>query len=257
MSAPLLNIQNLCVLQRLNNVSLRVSQGEIVGILGQNGAGKSTLLNALAGVCNFSGTIFIKGENFKKIPPQKRAQQIAMIFQNQKALWDIKVLDIVRLGRLPWRDKNDEAVFNAIRMTELESFQNRRISDLSGGEAARVFLARALANTPELLLADEITANLDPFYQKKIGEILKNFANKKGTVLMVMHDIAFAAAICNRILFLKKGSVLSIGETQKMLTSEFLSQVFETEMPDFSKKLDVDRGKSNKIVKKYAQFTDF
>ncbi len=236
-TTPILNLQNLNVLQRLQAISFAVQTGEIVGILGPNGAGKSTLLKTIASIFEFEGEIFLNEIPLKKIPLQKRAQQIAMVFQNQTAFWDLKVLEIVRLGRLPWNDENDSAVLSAIKTAELEDFKNRRINTLSGGEAARVFLARALANTPKILLADEITANLDPFYQKKIGEILKNFAkNNGGTVVMALHDIAFAAELCEKILLLKKGKIVAFGKTSDILTSEILSAVFETEMPDFSKK---------------------
>ena len=236
-TTPILNLQNLAVLNRLAEISFSAESGEILGILGQNGAGKSTLLKTIAGVCDFSGAIFLEGKSFKKISPPKRAQQIAMIFQNQNAFWDLKVLEIVRLGRLPWNDENESAVFNALKIAELEDFKNRRISTLSGGEAARVFLARALANTPKILLADEITANLDPLYQKKIAEILKNFARENnGTVLMALHDIAFAAEICEKILCLKKGKIVAFGKSSEILTAKVLSEVFNTAMPDFSKK---------------------
>ncbi|NNE64679.1 MAG: ABC transporter ATP-binding protein [Gammaproteobacteria bacterium] len=226
----LMSIQNLTVNGRLSGVSLDLSRGEMIGLIGPNGAGKSTLLNAVAGLNNQAGRVILSGQELKFLDSNERARRVALQPQFVDSAWALSVHDIVSMGRLPWGDNNQDIIHGVMRQANIEQFSQRQVNHLSGGERARVWLARVLANEPEVLLVDEPVANLDIHYQKEVMLILQNYARDGHGVIIAIHDLSLAARYCDRLCLLNKGKQVKTGNTREVLDSEILSEVFGVEV---------------------------
>jgi len=219
----------------LDNVALTLNSGELLGVIGPNGSGKSTLLRVLAGLEGpKTGSVKLDGVEITQLNPSIRAQRIGYHAQNSKLHWPLPVSTVIALGRLPFTHsldtltRDDEnLIAEAINKTSLASFLNRNVDTLSGGELARVHIARLLAGSQDVLLADEPTANLDPKFQLEILRILrKHGRNARGTVI-VLHDLNFAARHCDRLLLLDQGRVHTHGVPTEVLTPEHVEAVFD------------------------------
>ena len=216
----------------LRNVSLDVSPGECVGILGNNGAGKSTLVTCLNKIRTpKNGSVFIDGRDMLKASRLETAQSISYVAQKNEAS-QITVFDSVLLGRKPyikWAVSQEDldlcdAMLERMGITQ---FKLRYIDELSGGELQKVMLARALVQQPKLLLLDEPTSNLDPKNQYEMLALVREFAQeRKIGVLIVIHDLSLALRYCDRFLFLKDGEVYAYGD-ESVVTSETLRAVYD------------------------------
>ncbi len=226
----LMSIQKLSVNHRLFDISLDLRQGEVVGLIGPNGAGKSTLLNALAGLTDISGKIELHGEDIGHLDSTDKARRIALQPQFIESAWALSVHDIVSMGRLPWGDTDQEVIQRVMRQSNIEQFARRQVNHLSGGERARVWLARVLANQPELLLVDEPVANLDIHYQKEVMQILADYARSGHSVLIAIHDLSLAARYCDRLCLLHRGRQVKTGAIDEVLNSQVLSSVFDVDV---------------------------
>lgn len=226
----LMSIQDLTVNGRLNGVSLDLCQGEVVGLIGPNGAGKSTLLNAIAGLNHQTGRVTLGGQEISAMHSNERARRVALQPQFVDSAWALSVHDIVSMGRLPWGDNNQDIIRSVMRQANIEQFSQRQVNHLSGGERARVWLARVLANQPEVLLVDEPVANLDIHYQKEVMQILQNYARAGHGVIIAIHDLSLAARYCDRLCLLNKGKQVQTGKIETVLDSQILSEVFEVEV---------------------------
>ena len=230
---PLLIADHLHVKNRLNGISFELKQGEILGLMGENGAGKSTLLSALNAFIPFSGNLLLSQQNLFHIPPVERAQKMAMIFQTPFVAWNLSVWQTVALGRLPWQDQNQEAIQNALKINGLEHLSLRKIAQLSGGERARVLIARAFAGNPQILLADEPFAHLDAFYQKKLVEIFQQFAQSGKSIIVALHNLRLAEKLCQRILLLKNGHFIAQGQPSLVFNDSNLKKAFNLNKNEF------------------------
>lgn len=218
----------------LQAVSFAVQPGELVGLVGANGAGKSSLMSVLAGLRSpREGEILLHGEPLAKIDKRERAQKLAYLPQSRLVHWPIKVRDLVALGRLPYlrpfakpTATDREAIDRALAMTDTAQFADRQADTLSGGELARVLLARALAQTPTVLLADEPTAALDPAYQFRILNLLRRAVGQGIAVVAVLHDLALAARYCDRLILLHQGGIHKAGRPADVLTEETVETVY-------------------------------
>jgi ABC-type cobalamin/Fe3+-siderophores transport system ATPase subunit len=226
----LMSIENLNVKNRLSNLSLEVFPGEVLGLIGPNGAGKSTLLNAIAGILPRTGVITFSDQNIDQINSIQRARQIALLPQFIDSVWALSVEDIVSMGRLPWGDFDQNIIQNAMDLANVKSLASRHVDELSGGERARVWLARVLANQPELLLADEPVANLDIHFQQEVMQCLVNYARTDHTVVIAIHDLSLAARYCDRLCLMNNGEAVIVGSVEEVLDSQVLSSVFEVEV---------------------------
>ncbi len=226
----LMSIQKLSVNHRLFDISLDLRQGEVVGLIGPNGAGKSTLLNALAGLADISGKIELHGKDIGHLNSTDKARRIALQPQFIESAWALSVHDIVSMGRLPWGDTDQEVIQRVMRQSNIEQFARRQVNHLSGGERARVWLARVLANQPELLLVDEPVANLDIHYQKEVMQILADYARSGHSVLIAIHDLSLAARYCDRLCLLHRGRQVKTGAIDEVLNSQVLSSVFDVDV---------------------------
>ncbi len=189
----LISTHQLTVESRLKNASVELQPGEVLGLIGPNGAGKSTLLNALAGIVEYDGIININNRAANTYDSKHRAQLVGLLPQSVNSAWSINVTDVVELGRLPWGDNDNAAIQQAVESAGIQEFSLRKIDELSGGERARVWLARVLAGQPEILLADEPIANLDIHYQIAVMDVLKKYANENHGVIIAIHDLSLAA----------------------------------------------------------------
>jgi iron complex transport system ATP-binding protein len=218
----------------LKGIDAVVSGGEVVGLIGPNGSGKTTLLLALAGlVPRTAGSVLVDGEPLETLGPDRRARRIAYLEQAPAAQWPITVERVVALGRIPHRSPlgpetgaDRAAVDRALDRCDLGPLAARRVSELSGGERARVMLARALAGEPAILLADEPVSELDPFHQLQVMERLRAEAAAGMAVVVVLHDLSLAMRFCDRVCLLDRGTVAASGTAEAVIGSDAAERVF-------------------------------
>ncbi|MDR1849694.1 MAG: ABC transporter ATP-binding protein [Zoogloeaceae bacterium] len=222
----LIEARNLTLANRLDYVSFTMEPGEMLAVIGPNGAGKSSLLQSLAGLLATEGEILLSGTPLHALNSAHRARKIGFLPQFCESAWALAVEEIVALGRLPWHDRDPEAIRQAMRETGIEGMAQKSINQLSGGEQARVWLARVLAGAPQLILADEPVASLDLYYQAKIMDILRQHTSEGRGVILAIHDLALAARYCDRFCLLKQGRIHAFGSPETVLTEAALSDTF-------------------------------
>jgi iron complex transport system ATP-binding protein len=218
----------------LAGVAIAATPGELVGLIGPNAAGKTTLVRVLAGlIVPDSGTVTLDGRPLAAIPRAARARAVAYLEQDAVCHWPLAVHRLVALGRLPWLGPfqrpgaaDAAAIARAMADAEIDTLADRPVTALSGGERARVFLARALAGGPHVLLADEPVASLDPYHQIKVMELLRTQVARGGAVVAVLHDLTLAARFCDRLVLLDRGRVAAEGAAGEVLTPEALARVY-------------------------------
>jgi iron complex transport system ATP-binding protein len=216
----------------LEDVALAVAPGEFVVVVGPNGAGKTTLLRAISGLIPALGAIAIGGTLLASLSLAERARRVAYLPQGHVFHWPLPVADVVGLGRLPRGAGADlstvdrQAVARAMAATGTTDYAARAVTTLSGGERARVAIARVLATEAPLLLADEPTAALDPHYQLAVGDILRRHVDAGGSVIAVLHDLGRAARIADRIVVIDRGRVVADGKPATVLTPARLAETF-------------------------------
>lgn len=218
----------------VENVSAVVRSGELVGLVGANGAGKSSLLRAALGLLPAdAGSSRIDGTETARMRPQERARQIAYLPQARPLAWPLCVADVAALGRFSHGvpggrlgAADQEAVARALAATGLSGFAARRTDQLSGGELARVHIARALAAEAPLLAADEPTAGLDPAQALAVMETVKGYCARGGAALVILHDLALAARYADRVLVLADGRLIADGSPREALAPGVLAAAF-------------------------------
>ena len=222
----LMEVNNVSIPGRLQSVDLQLFTGEVVGLIGPNGAGKSSLLSAIAGLLEYAGDIEFKDKNIKHYSAQQKARCIALQPQFIESAWALSVHDVVSMGRIPWGDSDQQIIQTAMCEAQVDQLAQRHVDELSGGEKARVWLARVLANQAELLLVDEPVANLDIHYQRDVMQLLRAEAEKGQSVLIALHDLSLAAKYCDRLCLLDQNRVVKIGKVNEVLSEDILSEVF-------------------------------
>ena len=219
----------------VDDVSLAIAPGDLVGILGPNGSGKTTLLKMLGGTLTPSaGDIQFERRPLGSWSRRELARRIALVPQETHAPFDFTVLDIVLMGRFPHlgtfalEGPADLAIARrALASTGTSAFEARPFATLSGGEKQRVVIASALAQSPELLLLDEPTASLDLGHQLDV-QLLLAALNRDDRVTMVLstHDLNLAAALCRHLILLRDGRVIAQGPTEDVLTPETVRALY-------------------------------
>lgn len=225
----------------LKDIDLEAAEGEVLALVGPNGSGKTTLLKNISGVLKPpKGAIYLDFKKLTELSPKEIARQLAAVEQEVHVGFDFTVREVVELGRLPhlkrlqtFRAQDQQAIEEAMRATEVQSFAERSIFSLSSGERQRVWLAMALAQEPKVLLLDEPTAHLDINYQIGIMGIIKSLAQKGLTVLLAIHDLNLAAVYADRIAVLHKGRIVALGEPRNVLTEELIERVFKARVRVF------------------------
>ncbi len=226
----LISTQSLSVDTRLKNISMQLQRGEVLGLIGPNGAGKSTLLKTLAGLESFSGEIMLEANKIDAYSSSERARLIGLQPQMVDSTWPISVEEVVALGRTPWHDRDEAAIQQAMQMAGVTEFAERTIEHLSGGERARVWLARVLAGQPQALLVDEPVANLDIHYQLSVMNVLKEYAANNNGVIVALHDLSLAARYCDKLCLLKNAECVAQGSAAEVLTESLLHSVYQVEV---------------------------
>lgn len=213
----------------LDAVSANIGPGEVVGLLGPNGAGKTTLLRACLGLQPVSGRVTLGGRPVGALSPRERALRAAYIPQDRGIAWPVTVAALVALGRIPHRAgaaADRKAVDAALAALDLEALRDRPATALSGGERARVLIARALAQEAPLVLADEPSAGLDPAHALALIARFRELAAAGRGVLVALHDLGLAARGCDRLLLLEAGRLVADGPPEAVLTPATLSRVY-------------------------------
>ncbi|MER7948855.1 ABC transporter ATP-binding protein [Streptomyces sp. NPDC096079] len=218
----------------VRGVSADIAPGETVGLLGPNGSGKSSLLRCLAGLRTpDTGTVRYDGASVRDWSARRIARHVAFVDQDARADSDLRVDDVVGLGRTPYRDRwrgpdaTDRAVVAAaLQRLGLTALADRPWKTLSGGERQRAHIARAFAQQPYGLLLDEPTNHLDVTHQLHLMELL---SGTDRTVLVALHDLSLAARYCDRLLLLHHGCLIASGPPAAVLTAERLAEVFEVD----------------------------
>jgi iron complex transport system ATP-binding protein len=220
----------------VDGAAFDLNAGELTVLVGPNGAGKTTLVRALAGLIPAEGRIAIEGHSLGSFSPRERAQRIAYLPQGHVFHWPMAVAAVVALGRHPHADAfsaltdaDRAAVERALVATATVPFAARAVTTLSGGERARVALARALASEAPILLADEPTVSLDPRHQLVVMELLRRVARGGTAVLAIVHDLMLAARFADRIVVMDRGRLVAQGVPGDVLTSERIASVFGVE----------------------------
>ncbi|MBN2325051.1 MAG: ABC transporter ATP-binding protein [Spirochaetes bacterium] len=220
----------------LRGVSVGIEKGDFISILGPNGSGKTTLIRALLGLVGVrEGTVRFLDRPVTDYRPRELARRVSFLPQNPPVTLPFLVRDIVMMGRFPYlgrfeieREKDVAAAEHAMDIMGVKKLAGRHLTELSGGEVKRVFIAQAVAQESDILFLDEPTASLDISYQVGIFEMLETFNAKMGkTVVLVTHDINHAARYARRILLLKEGKVVHEGSAEEVVQGEELSRVFD------------------------------
>ncbi|MDX2265800.1 MAG: ABC transporter ATP-binding protein [Hyphomicrobiales bacterium] len=220
----------------LADVSFAAPVGQLLALVGPNGAGKTTLLRAIAALIRFDGAIAWEGRSLASLPARERARQLAYLPQGHVAHWPITARQTVAIGRAPHASslgrlhpEDDAAIDAALAQTRAAEFADRRVTELSGGERARVMLARALAVGAPVLLADEPTASLDPAHQLSVMALLREVARGGRLVIAVVHDLTLAARFADAALVLDAGRVAAYGPVAEALKPAVVRGVFRVE----------------------------
>ncbi|WHM33266.1 heme ABC transporter ATP-binding protein [Streptomyces sp. BPPL-273] len=217
----------------LDGVDVRVRAGEVLALVGPNGAGKSTLLGALAAdVPAAEGVVRVHGRPAGEWSAPELALRRAVLPQSASLSFPFPVAEVVRMGRAPWAGgereaEDDAAVAEAMARTEVAGFAGRPFSALSGGERARVALARVLAQRAPLLLLDEPTAALDLRHQELVLRLCRERARAGDAVVVVLHDLALAAAYADRVAVLRAGRIAAEGAPAEVFDEDLLSEVYD------------------------------
>ena len=221
----MIDIQKLNLGSRLNQISCQFEQGKLTGIIGANGAGKSSLVKAIVGITPFhQGQVIIDGMPLSNMKAKERSAKMAYLAQNTQTYWNLSVYDVIALG-LPYalkKSQEQEKVQNIARYFSIDSLLQHPVHILSGGELARVHLARSCIKDAPYLFADEPIAALDPYYQIEIMEHLQSLTPKI-TCIVVLHHLSLAYRYCDNILLLKQGKVIANGATTSVLTQQNLA----------------------------------
>ena len=229
----LLTLDQLTVLRGgcpvVDNVSLEIGSGEVVGLIGPNGAGKTTLMRGALGLLPSKGS-----SSLGALPVRERAKKAAWLPQAREIAWPVTVETLVSLGRSPYlaggrklSADDHAAVARALDLMGLSGFADRDATALSGGEQARVLIARVLAQDTPLIVADEPVAGLDPAHQFGLMRVFSELAQCGKSVLVSLHDLGLAARHCTRLVMMAHGQLVADGTPRDVLRDDLLRDVFE------------------------------
>lgn len=226
----------------VKDISFDVKRGENICIVGPNGCGKSTLLKAISNLISYKGDIILDGKNIKDLKRRDLATKVALMTQSTNILFPYSIYDTVALGRYAHlkgvfsklNKEDEEIIYKSLEMVGLLDIKDKLISELSGGQLQRVFLARAFAQSPEVILLDEPTNHLDLRYQIEILNYLKMWAKDNNKIVVaVLHDLNLVQSFGERALLLKDGRLINSGITKEVLNGENLEEVYGIDIKKF------------------------
>jgi iron complex transport system ATP-binding protein len=218
----------------LSGLDFSAHAGEMTAVIGPNGAGKTTLLRAVAGLLRpTAGTAAVDGRAIADWQPQALARALAYLPQERVVHWALSARAIVALGRLPHQPMgagesaaDADAIAAAMAAMDAAHLAGRPVLEMSGGERARILVARALAQQPRVLLADEPATGLDPAHQLTLFRHFTTLAESGCTIVVALHDLSLAARFCHRIVLMHQGRTVASGPPEDVLTSEHLAAVY-------------------------------
>ncbi|MBR4503841.1 MAG: ABC transporter ATP-binding protein [Candidatus Methanomethylophilaceae archaeon] len=219
----------------LDSISLSVGKGEILGILGPNGCGKSTLLKNLnRNLSPEHGCVLIEGDDIADMRKKDIAKKVAVVPQSNEIRFAFTVREIVEMGRMPFQESlrgltsDDERIIKeAMEQTGISDMADRHINTMSGGERQRAIIARAIAQSPDIILMDEPTLHLDINMQFEILDLIRDLSREKGlTVVIVSHDLPMVARYCDRMVLIHDRNIFAMGRPEDILTEENMRIVF-------------------------------
>lgn len=217
----------------LEGVDLALERGRVTAIVGPNGAGKSTLLSCLAGLRDPSGgAVTLDDQPMATMTPRARARRLAFLPQTPEIAWAVEARTLIELGRTPFLGSRGQAaddraaVDRAMTAAGVTDFERRIVTTLSGGERARVLIARALAGEPEWLLADEPLTGLDPAHQLDAADLFRRLADEGVGVVVTLHDLSMALRLADRVIVLAEGRVLADGTPATALAPDVLRRAY-------------------------------
>ncbi len=218
----------------LDGVTMHADRGQLVGLIGPNGAGKSTLLRNISGILKSrNGTVQLDGTDITELSTREVATVLALVPQIAPYTYGFTSIELVLMGRYPHLGRfqiegreDDRIARDAMALTETEEFADRTLDTLSGGERQRVFVARALAQQPRVLLMDEPTANLDVLHQLKVLDLVRQLVDDGLTAVAAIHDLNMAARYCDKLVLLNNGQLLAEGSPEDVLTPDTIESAF-------------------------------
>lgn len=216
----------------IDGVDLDVRYGEVLGLVGPNGAGKSTLLAGMSGELEATaGKVELAGKPIESWTSRQLARRRAVLLQDNQVSFAFRVREVVEMGRSPWASKStidddERIVTEAMQVTDVERFADRRFQQLSGGEKARTSLARVLAQDTPVVLLDEPTAALDLRHQEEVMRVARALADRGRAVVVVLHDLSLAAAWSDQIAVISDGKLAAVGPPAEVLTAERIAAVY-------------------------------
>lgn len=221
-----------------SDLNLTIKKGEITTLLGKNGCGKSTLIKLLSkNITNYTGNIFLENKELKSYSLKELATKLSIVYQNNITPQEITVFDMVSFARLPYQNiffykqtKEDiEKINFALKETDLVDYKNTIVSELSGGQLQRVYIAMCLAQDTEIIILDEPTTFLDIKYQKSIMKLVKRLNQELHlTIIMVLHDINQAITYSDNIVALLDGEIIKNDKAHTLLDEELLNKIYDT-----------------------------
>ena len=236
----------------LENINIKIKKGEFVSIIGPNGSGKSTLLKIFSGLLKpLKGDVYFNEKKLSKFKPKELAKKIGYVPQNTLSVYPFSVYEIVMMGRTPHlnfsgyeNEKDKKIVREALEYVGIYDLRNKGINEVSGGEAQRAFIARAIVQEPEIILLDEPNAHLDIHHQISIFDLLKDFnKDKELTIITVSHDLNLTGHYGKRGILLDGGKIIGDNSIDLILTEKNIFNIFgvksRVELDTFTKEISV------------------
>ena len=221
----------------IKSIDLSVKSGEWLGIIGPNGAGKSTLIKGICRIIKpFQGSLYLNGKDINRFTNKIISQTISFLPQQFNSNMQVTVKELVALGRSPYKDFwefdlnkiDNEKINEALNLVDMYDFKDTLITQISGGQRQRAYLALALAQDPEILIMDEPTNALDLKYQIKFLEIIKKLKEKKDiSIITILHDLNLTARYAEKILALKNGRSLGYGTCHEIISEKKIKDIFD------------------------------
>lgn len=217
----------------IRKIDLTLPDQGFIGLVGRNGSGKSTLLHLLSSWYRpSSGAVLYQNQPLKAMKPNKRAQQIAWLGQHQSVYWNLNVCDVIRLGKYAQRQllqkQSGDDIDAICKKFHIDTFSDKRMQQLSGGQQALVHMARLFASGSRVWLIDEFDASLDLHHQIRLFQLLKQESQKR-LIICAMHDLNMARIFSDQAIIMDQGSMIAYGENHKVLQKEQLSNLWELE----------------------------
>ena len=219
----------------LQNLSFNVGRSKILCLLGPNGSGKSTLIKCINQILKPKGRVIMDGDEIHSMPISDVARRIAYVPQSETMGMSMTVFDAVLMGRrvhMGWKpaERDLEVVSRVLENMKIEDLAMEDVWELSGGQRQKVFIARALAQEPEVLLLDEPTSSLDLKHQLDTMEMIRSLVQRSGiSVVMAIHDINLAARYADTVAMIRKGSIYGIGSPLELFTPQMVRDVYGVE----------------------------